>query len=155
MLTKIKAYAFSRAAPQLRERLVQFAWFLAAVATLGSLYFSEIAGFPPCVLCWYQRILMYPIVAILAVGIVRDDPDAPWYALPLSVLGLGVSAYHNLLYYGILPESIAPCTAGISCTTKFIQWFGFLTIPLLSFLAFAAITALLTWRLLAVRKIFR
>lgn len=109
-------------------------------ATMGSLYFSEIAGFPPCVLCWYQRICMYPIAAILAIGIARKDKNAPYYVLPFSVVGILISVYHNLLYYSLIPESIQPCINGVSCTTKFIEWFGFVTIPLLSLTAFAIIT---------------
>lgn len=112
----------------------------ASLATLGSLYFSEVSGFPPCILCWYQRICMYPIVILLTVGILRKDRGVAYYVLPFSLIGLGISIYHNLLYYNIIPESAAPCTLGISCTTKFIEWFGFVTIPLLSAFAFAIIT---------------
>lgn len=110
------------------------------VAMLGSLYFSEVMKLPACVLCWYQRIAIYPLVFILAVGIIRKDKNVVWYALPLSVVGLLISLYHNLLYYGILPESIQPCTNGISCTTKFFEWFGFVTIPLLSLGGFLVVT---------------
>lgn len=112
----------------------------ALLATLGSLYFSEILKFPPCVLCWYQRICLYPLILISIVGIVKKDRLLPLYVLPLSIIGLVISIYHNLLYWEILPEAVAPCVAGISCTTKFIEWFGFITIPFLSFLAFAIIT---------------
>lgn len=83
---------------------------------------------------------MYPLVAILTVGILRKDKNVVSYVLPLSVFGFLIAAYHNLLYYGILPESAAPCEAGVSCTTRFFAWFGFITIPLLSLIAFAVIT---------------
>jgi disulfide bond formation protein DsbB len=116
------------------------AFMQALSATLGSLFFSEVLLFPPCVLCWYQRIVMYPLVVILAVGIYTQDRHVIRYVLPLSVVGLLIALYHNLLYYHILPESAAPCTLGVSCTTKQIEWFGFITIPLLSLLAFAIIT---------------
>ena len=119
------------------------AFVLALVGTLMSLFFSEILHLPPCVLCWYQRIFMYPIVAILAVGILRKDKNVAYYVLPLSIVGLIISIYHNLLYYSILPENVAPCIQGISCTTRQIEWFGFVTIPLLSFIAFATITILM------------
>lgn len=82
---------------------------------------------------------MYPLVAILATGIIRKDGDIHLYVLPLSLAGLAISIYHNLLYWGILPESIAPCMAGISCTTKFFEWFGFVTIPFLALVAFSVI----------------
>lgn len=111
----------------------------ALVATLGSLYFSEIAKFPPCVLCWYQRIFMYPLAIILPIGIIKQDKYLPYYILPLALIGALIAIFHNLLYYKILPESAVPCLKGISCTTKFIEWFGFLTIPMLSLFSFAVI----------------
>ena len=113
----------------------------AIIATLGSLYFSEVMNLPPCVLCWYQRIAMYPLVAILAIGIIRKNRDIALYVLPLSLVGLAISIYHNLLYWKIIPESIAPCMAGVSCTTKFFEWFGFITIPFLALTAFVVINA--------------
>lgn len=109
------------------------------VAMLGSLFFSEVLKYPPCVLCWYQRICMYPLVVILGVGIWRKNKDIYSYVFPLSIIGWVISLYHNLLYYHILSESLAPCISGVSCTTKFFAWFGFITIPLLSFTAFTVI----------------
>lgn len=125
---------------KLRSNFVYLGWFQALIATLGSLFFSEVMHLPPCVLCWYQRIMMYPLTLILTVGILLGDRRLRYYALPLSVIGLVISVYHNLLYYGILPESIAPCTSGVSCTTRQIEWLGFITIPLLSLAAFTVIT---------------
>lgn len=129
------------------KRLIDYlphaAWAQAFVGTLGSLYFSEFMNLPPCVLCWYQRIAMYPLVAILAVGILRKDKSVALYALPFALAGLAIAVYHNLLYWKILPESVAPCTLGISCTTKFFEWFGFITIPFLSLLAFSVLTLIL------------
>lgn len=115
-------------------------WLVSAVATLGSLFFSEVMKFPPCILCWYQRICMYPLAIILLVGLFPFERKAVKFALPLAVIGWGIAFYHNLLYYGILPESAAPCVQGISCTTVQIQWFGFVTIPLMSLIAFSFIT---------------
>lgn len=123
----------------LRQNSLRLAWVTAFAATLGSLYFSEIAGYAPCILCWYQRIAMYPLVVILFVGIIRKERDIAAYVLPLAVIGGIISVYHNLLYYNILEEAEASCRFGISCTTKFIEWFGFLTIPLLSLLSFVAV----------------
>ena len=123
------------------------AFIVALVAMCGSLFFSEILHYPPCVLCWYQRICMYPQVALLALGIYFKDKYVYRYSLLLSSVGILISIYHNLLYYKILPESVAPCTAGVSCTTKFIEWFGFVTIPFLSGTAFAIlIIAMLLYR---------
>lgn len=115
------------------------AFGIALIAMLSSLYFSEVLHYPPCVLCWYQRIFMYPIVLILGVGIYFRERFVYRSVLLLSSIGLLISVYHNLLYYKILPESAAPCTLGVSCTTQFIEWFGFVTIPFLSGLAFALI----------------
>lgn len=123
------------------KNLYYIAWVQALIATVGSLIFSEILHFPPCTLCWYQRIFMYPIVFILPVGIINKDKKVHRYVLPLAVVGFVISVYHNLLYYQVLPESAAPCVSGISCTTKFIEWFGFVTIPFLSSIAFAVIIA--------------
>lgn len=124
----------------LRQNALRIAWVIALAATIGSLYFSEVAGYAPCILCWYQRITMYPLVVFLLVAIVRKDQNIAAYVLPFTIIGGLISVYHNLLYYNVLEESEASCRFGVSCTTKFIEWFGFVTIPLLSLLAFAAIT---------------
>ncbi len=127
----------------LKEYSAYIAWIIAFTAMLGSLYFSNIRGFAPCVLCWYQRIVLYPLVLIIPIGIMKKDKHIASYVLPLTIIGIGISIYHNLLYYNILPESAGPCLTGVSCTTKFIEYFGFLTIPLLSLLALTAITILM------------
>lgn len=115
------------------------AWVLSFIATLGSLFFSEIMGFPPCVLCWYQRICMYPLSILLLAALFPINKDSLKFTLPLNFIGIVIAVYHNLLYYNILPEAAAPCAQGISCTTTFINWAGFITIPLLSLIAFSAI----------------
>ena len=114
-------------------------WLVSMVATVGSLFFSEVLRLPPCSLCWYQRVFMYPIVAVATVGLARRDPGASRYAWPLVIGGLGVAVYHNLLYYHLIPDSIVPCTTGVSCTSRQIEWLGFITIPILSLTAFAVI----------------
>lgn len=128
-----------------REYLLYLSWFIALVATSGSLFFSEVMDLPPCVLCWYQRIAMYPLVVIIGMGIMLRDPRLKSYALPLSLAGLVVAVYHNLLYYGVIPDSITPCTQGISCTARQIEWLGFITIPLLSLTAFVLVNLCLWW----------
>lgn len=120
--------------------LLYIPWIVSIISTLGSLYFSEILHFPPCVLCWYQRIFMYPLVAILGIGLYLKDKKVVYYALPLSVVGWAIAIYHNLLYYKFLPESVQPCIQGVSCTTVQLEWIGFITIPLLSLIAFSIIT---------------
>ena len=125
---------------KLNDALPYLTWLIALVATVGSLFFSEVMELPPCVLCWYQRIAMYPLVLVIGAGIVTRDARVKSYALPLALGGLAISIYHNLLYYGIIPESVAPCKQGISCTTAQIEWLGFITIPLLALTAFVLIT---------------
>lgn len=120
----------------LNDYLPYLGWFIALTATVGSLFFSEVMQLPPCLLCWYQRIAMYPLVLIIGSGIIRRDSQMKSYALPLSLAGLAVALYHNLLYYGILPESVTPCAEGVSCTSRQIEWLGFITIPLLALTAF-------------------
>ena len=118
-------------------------WLVAGVSTMGSLFFSYIMEFAPCVLCWYQRIFLFPLVLILAVGLFPLDKKVVKYALPLAAIGWLTAAYHNLLYAGIIPESIQPCSQGVSCTEEYINLFGFLSIPMLSLLSFTTIIALL------------
>ena len=115
------------------------AWTIALSSMLGSLFFGEVIKLPPCTLCWYQRICLFPLAVVLAVGIVRRDPGLVVYSLPFVVAGLGFAVYHNLLYWGVIPERLSPCTAALSCTTKQIEWLGFITIPLMSLAAFASI----------------
>jgi disulfide bond formation protein DsbB len=124
------------------------AFAVSLVAMLGSLYFSEIAKFPPCVLCWYQRICMYPLVVITGFAVYKRMRDMLLPAFVLATVGWLISIYHNLLYFKILPEAAAPCMAGVSCTTKFIQWYGFITIPFLAFVAFTLILIglIIHWR---------
>jgi len=118
-------------------------WLVAGVSAMGSLFFSYIMGFAPCVLCWYQRIFLFPLVIILTVGLFPFDKNVVKYALPLAIAGWLTALYHNLLYAGIIPESIQPCSQGVSCTEEYIELFGFLSIPMLSLLSFSTITALL------------
>ena len=126
-----------------REILIYPPWMIALIATVGSLFFSEVMQLPPCTLCWYQRIAMYPLVFIIGVGIILRDQRMTFYALPLALTGLAISVYHNLLYYGIIPENLAPCMQGVSCTSRQLEWLGFITIPLLALTAFILITVCL------------
>lgn len=118
-------------------------WLVVSLSTLGSLFFSHVMEFAPCVLCWYQRIFLFPLVIVLAVGLFPFDQRVVKYALPLAIAGWLTALYHNLLYTGIIPESIQPCSQGVSCTEEYIDLFGFLTIPMLSLLSFSAIIGLL------------
>lgn len=118
-------------------------FLLALLAAAGSLYFSEVMKFPPCSLCWYQRICMYPLVVIFAVALLTDDDRHRRYSLPLIVIGLILAAYHNFLYFGWIDQEIIPCTSGISCSSKQLELFGFITIPLLAFAGFLGMLVVL------------
>ena len=122
-----------------KKNILYFAWVAALAATLGSLYASEYLRWIPCNLCWYQRILVYPLGLIIPVGILLKDKNLPYYVIPLTVLGMGISLYQHLLQVGIIPEQLAPCSFGISCATKYFDLYNFITLPFLSFLAFAFI----------------
>jgi disulfide bond formation protein DsbB len=132
-----------RAASGGRDLWAYAAWVIALLATVGSLFFSEVMGLPPCALCWYQRIAMYPLVFVIAAGIILRDARVRAYALPLCLAGLGLAAYHNLLYYGVIPETLTPCSEGASCTERQIEWLGFVTIPLMGLGSFAAVAVCL------------
>jgi disulfide bond formation protein DsbB len=123
--------------------IIFMCWIVASVSTLGSLFFSEIMELPPCALCWYQRAFMFPLVIILLVGLFSFDKSIIKYALPLAIAGWGFALYHYLLYSGFIPESIQPCSQGVSCSETYLDLFGFLTIPMLSLISFSIIIGLL------------
>ena len=123
--------------------LVFGCWAIASVSTLGALFFSEIMELPPCVLCWYQRIVMFPLVLILPLGLFPYDAKVIRYALPLALVGWVIAVFQVLLVAGVIPEGLKPCSQGVPCSEVQIQWFGFVNIPMLSFIAFTAMNALL------------
>jgi len=123
--------------------LVFGCWLIASAATLGALFFSEIMQLPPCVLCWYQRIFMFPLVLLLPVGLFPFDARVVRYALPLTAVGWLVALFQVLLVAGLIPQGLRPCTQGVPCSEVQIQWLGFIDIPLLSFVAFSIMNALL------------
>jgi disulfide bond formation protein DsbB len=120
-----------------------FAFLISLIATLGSLFFSEIMSFIPCSLCWYQRIFMYPLVFLFSINLLFPDDKIFKYAFPLVLIGWLISIYHNLLMFKIIPEKLSPCIQGVPCSVDYINWFGFITIPLLSFFAYTTILILL------------
>lgn len=112
------------------------------IAMCGSLFFSEVLGWLPCELCWYQRIFMYPLAFLIAIGILRRDRGLYMYVLPLSLFGGLISLYHYLL----IKTNIFPppeCKAGVSCTVDYLNWFGFINIPFLALTAFLIISAMM------------
>ncbi|HET7628722.1 MAG TPA: disulfide oxidoreductase [Bacillales bacterium] len=117
-----------------------FAWLVAVIATGGSLYFSEIAGYVPCELCWYQRIFMYPLVIILGIASFKGARSITTYVLPLSIIGGCFSIYHYSEQKFGTPSF---CTGTVPCSGEYINWLGFITIPLLALTAFLLITLFL------------
>ena len=88
---------------------------------------------------------MFPLAVVATVGLLSRDAGAVRYAWPLAATGLGLAVFHNLLYYGVIPESITPCSEGVSCTERQVEWFGFVTIPLMALLAFVMAAGSLIW----------
>jgi disulfide bond formation protein DsbB len=139
------AARFSAGAAAFQDRLIALlgtqtmwlAWLVAVVATGGSLYYSEVANFEPCSLCWYQRIAMYPLVVILLVGAITRDRFVARYALPLTIAGSILAIYNYLVQ--LFPGIEVACTR-VSCSTVDVEAFGWLTMPLMSLVSFAAIT---------------
>lgn len=119
------------------------AWLASIIAMIGSLFFSERMGFVPCTLCWYQRILMYPLVLFLGIAFYRNDRDVFKYVLPMSVIGIFVSGYHYALQKLPFLHEFSACTSGVPCSGHYINWFGFITIPFLALIAFIVITMMM------------
>ncbi len=119
------------------------AFAVALMGTLSSLVASEVFDLPPCDLCWYQRVFMYPIAFIIGIGIMRRDRNWPVTALALAGVGWVIALYHSLLQWGIIPSTLAPCTGGVSCATPEMDpILGFITIPFMSLVAFTGIIIL-------------
>jgi disulfide bond formation protein DsbB len=118
----------------------------AMIATCGSLFFSEVLGWLPCQLCWYQRILMYPLTVILTVGILRRERGLHWYVLPLSLGGMAVSTYHYLEVMKLIPPS--DCSGAVPCSVDYLTSIltgplGFVKIPFLALVAFTIISIMM------------
>jgi disulfide bond formation protein DsbB len=120
------------------------AFVVAAIATGGSLFFSEIAHFVPCELCWFQRICMYPLSIVTLLAALRGDHRVARYLLPLPIVGAGVSVYHLLVENGVVEQAKA-CLASApgGCATKWIDEFGWITIPTLALTGFVLLTGFL------------
>lgn len=118
------------------------AFGVALTATLGSLYFSEVASFTPCLLCWYQRVAMYPLVVMLGIAAVRDDARVRRYVAPIAVIGAAVSIYHiGVERLPGLPTGA--CSLNAPCDLIWVERFGFITIPVMALVGFVAVVTLL------------
>jgi len=122
--------------------LVGVTCLISGIAVFGSLYLSEVAGFIPCRLCWYQRIAMYPLLPVLAVAFIRGDAGVWRYGLPLSIPGLAIAAYHVVIQH--VPSVEPPVCAGdVPCSAVYVRVFDLISIPVMAGGAFLAITGLL------------
>ena len=119
------------------------AWVIATVATLGALFLSEVMEIAPCVLCWYQRIFMFPLVLLMPLALFPFDAKIVRYVVPMAAGGALVALFHVLLVVGIIPEGMKPCTQGVPCTEVQIEGLGAWVLPLLSLIAFSAIAGLM------------
>lgn len=115
------------------------AWAIALVSTLGALFIGEVMGMTPCLLCWYQRIFMFPLALVLGMAAFAEDRRGAIYALPLALGGVGVAGYHSALAAGWVPKWWVPCGSGPSCSEQNLEILGGIQIPWLSLAAFTAI----------------
>jgi disulfide bond formation protein DsbB len=142
LLSSELATSYGRLRARLTPLALTAAWGVATLATAGSLYFSEVANYLPCTLCWYQRIAMYPLVLILGIAMLRRDTAIRIYAVPLALVGAAIAAYHYLLEW--FPEiDTGACSAVIPCTQVWFREFGFVSMPLLALIAFGLVIAFL------------
>jgi disulfide bond formation protein DsbB len=127
--------------------LIFICWLIAMAALFGSLFMSEVMGLKPCLLCWWQRVFIYPLAVLFLVGLFpkgnKVDTSIVSYTLPLALIGWGFAIYHALVYYGIVPEALQPCSEDLSCAQINLQLMGFINIPMLSIFAYSAIIGLL------------
>ena len=121
-----------------RDNAMRFSLLLAGVSMVGSLYFSEVAHYAPCKLCWYQRVCMYSVAVISLVAVIRRERSAAPYVLTLSLVGLVVSTYHYFVEWFPQLESRV-CAVDVPCTTIWFRELGFLTMPSMAGIAFIAI----------------
>lgn len=124
-------------------RMLIAAWLLTMIATFSALFLGEVMGKTPCVLCWFQRAFMFPLAVILSIACYRADFSVWRYALPLAVIGWAIALYHSLLFVGVIPEEIKPCSAGTSCSGADMLIFASVPLPFVSLAAFTAIVLLL------------
>ena len=122
---------------------VLLAWFVSIIATLGSLFFSEIMHYEPCKLCWLQRICMYPLTVILGYAALKEDRKIALPGVLLALAGFILAGYHYAGQKITTIGRVLPCESGVPCSVDYINWLGFITIPLLSLTAFVIILILL------------
>jgi disulfide bond formation protein DsbB len=148
VLTIIYFLFFQKKYPIVRQFLgkngIRFSSLIALFATLGSLFYSNVAGFVPCNLCWFQRIFMYPEPIILGIALIKKDVKIIDYALTLAMIGWFISVYHNYIYYVGLSSTV--CKIGESCITPYVTEFGYISIPIMALTAFSLIIIFLLYQ---------
>ena len=127
----------------LGEHALSLAWLIALTATLGSLYYSEVAHYVPCKLCWYQRIAMYPLAIVLGIAALRRDLDVRRYVVPVAAVGAAISIWHYLLEHFPSMSGSASCDPAAPCTVRWVWEFDFISIPFMALGGFASIATLL------------
>lgn len=132
--------------PFIKKYAIELSFIFSAAAVLGSFFYSEVIGFEPCKLCWFQRILMYPLPLILGIALAKKHTNVRDYILPLSIIGMIIAGIHY--YTQISSASTSFLCRGteetISCIQRFIFEFNYITIPVMSFTVFALVTLLMT-----------
>ncbi len=143
VLVALRLIKGPEAATLLGNKAIWLAWLVALVATVGSLIYSEVIHFEPCRLCWFQRIAMYPMAIVLLVGAIRREFQIKYYALPLALIGLGISIYHYTLQTFPALEGGGGCDPSNPCSAKYVDIFGFVSIPFMAGAGFIVIAVLL------------
>jgi len=115
---------------------------VAGLSIVASLIYSGVIGYPPCVLCWWQRVMIYPQVILYGIALLKEDKNIFRYTLALSLIGVVFSIYHNYLDFG--GSALIACDAAVSCTARYVNEFGFVTIPLMSLLSLFSLT-IIAW----------
>jgi disulfide bond formation protein DsbB len=128
------------------KRALFLAFIVAIVATLGSLYYSEIAGYEPCRLCWFQRIFMYPLVILLGVALIKKAHDIAHYVIPMSLIGAGISIHHYIIQRLVYASSCS-AEATVPCTVKYTFTYGYITIPMMALTGFIMVIILTYYHL--------
>lgn len=130
LVSKKETYIFLKIKYLIQKNALLLSLIVSFTATFGSLFYSEIAGFEPCKLCWFQRIFMYPQLIIFAIALFKKDEKIFAYSLALSIIGVSISSYHYFLQFGFIDISCHVVGMSTLCTEYFKQDFGFITIPL-------------------------
>jgi len=127
---------YSKTKDILHKKALVISFILVTTATMGSLFYSEILGYVPCELCWYQRILMYPMSLLFLFALTYRDDRIYKYTLPISIIGALLSGFHYISQFIAFTNT---CSIGQDCALKFVFHYGYITIPLMAFTIFVLV----------------